>query len=327
MHINSSKVLEKWWEMGGILVTGGAGFIGSHLVDLLLQEGFEIFVIDNLSSGKLINLPRHPNLCFYQVDILHEEFYKVVERVRPDAIIHLAAQSSVRTSIQDMLIDEQINIRGSLQVIEAANRYGVKRILFSSTAAVYGDPVVLPISLDHPIEPLSPYGISKYAVEKYLAYAKRSLGLDVTVLRLANVYGPRQNTEGEGGVIATFIGRFFRNEVPAIYGTGQQTRDFIYVLDVANVFLQALVHGGSGVFHVSTGQAISINRLYQVITDQLPQFPPPRYEKSKEGEIEHSYLSNQRTIEKFSWDPQVSLEKGIQSTIDYYRNACQVSHE
>ena len=247
-----------------VLVTGGAGFIGSHVADLLVAKDYEVAVIDNLSSGSRHNL--NPQVEFYQLDIRSPEMFELVKSLQPMAICHLAAQVSVRLSVEDPETDASINILGSLKLLEAAVKAEVKKVIFSSTGgAIYGEQDYFPADEEHPSRPVSPYGVAKLAIEKYLNYYKQEYGLDFVALRYANVYGPRQDPHGEAGVVAIFSQKLLSGEQAIINGDGTQTRDFVYVEDVARSNLLALEADYYGELNIGTGLETDINNLFQLL--------------------------------------------------------------
>lgn len=304
--------------MEKVLVTGGAGFIGSHVVEKLIEKGYKVAVVDNLSTGKKNNIKGY-EVEFYHCDITDAiHLFQVVESFQPDYIIHLAAQVSVSESVKNITHDSMVNIQGSVNIIEAAKKYNVKRIVFSSTAAVYGNPEYLPIDTNHKTEPTSPYGLAKYTVEKYLQLAHELYGLDYTILRYSNVYGPRQDSKGEGGVVAIFADKLSNQERPIIYGDGNQTRDFVYVEDVAEVNVLSIKNNRNGIYNVSTCERISINDLFNAMLKATNDLISPIYKERRKGDIKHSILENQDTLHKMSWSPKVSIYDGIQTTVNYY---------
>lgn len=302
--------------MEKVMVTGGCGFIGSHIVDKLLDQSYEVIVVDNLKTGKLENIDTN-KVTFYNCDITSLDFVKVVSETRPKYIIHQAAQVSVPESIKDIVYDTNVNIKGSINVIEAAKNNGVKKIVFASSAAVYGEPQYLPVDINHDINPLSPYGLSKYTVEKYLKLAKDCYGIEYTVLRYSNVYGPRQDAQGEGGVVAIFSEKLSQNQDVTIFGNGEQTRDFIYVEDVANANVQALEKGNGLVLNVSTSQRVSLNNLFEIMKEYSFATTLPDFMDVREGDIKHSVLCNKLTIKALNWSQTFSLDEGIKKTIAY----------
>ncbi|MED4455979.1 NAD-dependent epimerase/dehydratase family protein [Metabacillus fastidiosus] len=299
-----------------VLVTGGCGFIGSHIVDKLLQEKHDVYVIDNLITGNKGNIVH--NIPIMDCDINSDMVDEVFKEFRPEAIIHHAAQVSVTNSVNDMLYDETVNIHGTLKLIEAARKYGAKKIIFASSAAVYGNTVALPIDLSHPTEPLSPYGVSKLSVEYYLKMAQKLFGIDYTILRYSNVYGPRQDANGEGGVIAIFSDCLAQNKAPFIYGDGKQTRDFVYVEDVASANVNALTAGHNEILNVSSGSQISIAELFETMKEASGQEIDAIYKEERHGDIRDSVLCNERTKQVLNWNPGTSLLEGLKRTLHYY---------
>ena len=247
-----------------VMVTGGAGFIGSHVVDRLIADGHSVLVVDDLSSGKRENL--NPEARFEEIDIRDAGLSKLVEEFKPDVVSHHAAQASVQRAMRDPAFDVQVNLLGSLNLLDACAENGVRRIIYVSTAAVYGEPQGLPVPESHPIRPLSGYGISKYALEHYLPIYAGQHGLDYSILRYANVYGPRQDPHGEAGVVAIFAGKILAGEPCIIFGDGEQSRDFVYVEDIAAV--NALLLDGQGkaqTFNIGTGELTTVNTLFDTM--------------------------------------------------------------
>ena len=301
--------------MTTVLVTGGAGFIGSHVVDLLISEGYKVAVVDDLSTGSLKNLNQE-KIDFYNVSILDKEFNALAKSIKPSYIIHLAAQANVVNSINFIVDDAAINILGTVNVIDAAKSNDVKKIVYASSAAVYGDPMELPIKISHPINPKSPYGLSKYTAELYLQMAKQKYAIDYTILRYSNVYGPRQiHTHGEGGVVNTFFKYILDNQRPYIYGDGNQTRDFIYVKDVARANLKALELASGKTLNVSSGSSISINALFDMIISITGREVSPIYCAPRNSDIKHSVLDNSLTKIELDWYPEFDLRKGLEETL------------
>lgn len=300
-----------------ILVTGGAGFIASHIVDALVTEGNQVAVVDNLSTGKMENL--NPQVNFYKLDITTPELLEVMAKEKPEFVFHLAAQTDVQTSIREPLLDAQINILGTINVLEACRLNGVKKIIYSSSAAVYGTPQYLGIDEEHPVGPLSGYGVSKHTVEHYLKAYNELYGLNFTVLRYANIYGPRQDAKGEGGVIAIFVDKLMAGQQPIIYGDGEQTRDFVYVGDVVKANLKALQAGDGEIINVSCQTQTSVNELYAEIKQLIGSQLEPIYKEARNGDILHSYLNNNKIRECLSWEPSYTLSEGLQETILFFR--------
>ena len=303
-----------------ILVTGGAGFIGSHLVDRLIQEGNEVIVVDNLSTGKRKNINKKAQ--FYKMDIQSKRIERVFRNERPLIVVHLAAQMSVRHSTDDPGFDAQVNILGTINVLEHAVRQGVRKVTFASSGGVvYGEQEIFPASESHRTEPLSPYGISKLAGEKYLAYYANATGLRYVALRFANVYGPRQDSEGEAGVVAIFSKQMLDGGQPIVNGTGKQTRDFIYVDDAVEAILVTLGEDVQGIFNVGTGQETTINECYGIIKSLTKCQCKELYGAAKKGEQFRSVLDVTKLREVFGWDPQVNLQEGLTRTVDFFRGA------
>ncbi|RSL29763.1 NAD-dependent epimerase/dehydratase family protein [Salibacterium salarium] len=297
--------------MDKVLVTGGCGFIGSHIVDQLLEEGYETIVVDNLVSGKLENIDKS-DVSFYLCNINSAEFQTVVETESPRYIIHQAAQVSVPSSLSDIFHDENINIRGSLNVMEAAKNNNVEKIVFASSAAVYGEPQYLPIDEEHPIAPLAPYGVSKYAVEKYLEMAHQLYGIDYTILRYSNVYGPRQDAKGEGGVISIFKDKMEEGQNVVVYGNGEQTRDFIHVYDVAKTNVKAMKSETTErIFNLSTNDTISLNELIPAMEKAFDEKVSTTYKDAREGDITHSCLNNEKLQKYLNANKQYLIEVGL----------------
>lgn len=299
-----------------VLVTGGAGFIGSHIVDALLSQGHSVSVLDNLSTGKLENLD--PRVNFYHGELGDEELLQqIMEGERPEVVIHEAAQASVPRSVDNPVYDAGVNVVGSIKLLEACRKGGVRKVIYASTAAVYGEPKYLPIDEDHPVMLLSPYGISKYAVEQYLKVYKSLYNLDFTVLRYANVYGPRQDAAGEGGVVSVFAGRLLSGKCPEIFGDGRQTRDFVYVKDVAAANVAALDRAGGQVLNVSTGIATSVNELFETMREMAASSVIAVYGPERPGDIKHSFLENIRARQLLEWKHRFDLEDGLRETIGH----------
>jgi UDP-glucose 4-epimerase len=298
-----------------VLVTGGAGFIGSHVVDLLIEKGCTVSIADNLSTGRMENI--NPGAKFYNIDMRDPGLQEVVARERPSAVIHLAAQVDVQCSLRDTRSDAEINIIGSINLLDACAGCGVNKVVFASSAAVYGSPVYLPVDEKHPVLPQSPYGLSKYTVEHYLRLYREMHGVNYTVLRFANVFGPRQDANGEGGVVAIFADRLVKDVQPVIFGDGEQTRDFIYVKDVAGACVAALRRGDGGTYNVSTGKGLSVNHLYQSLKAVTGSTLEAVYQPSRPGDITHSVLVNARACVSLDWRPRYILAEGLSETVTH----------
>jgi UDP-glucose 4-epimerase len=301
------------------LVTGGAGFIGSHLVDRLIEENYEVTVADDLSTGKRKQV--NPKANFYKVDILSSRLERIFKKERPEVVSHHAAQINVRRSIKDPIFDAQVNILGLVNVLQLSVQYGVRRvILASSGGAVYGEQQVFPATEEHPAHPLSPYGVSKLAGEHFLYYFRQSAGLMTASLRYSNVYGPRQDPFGEAGVIAIFAQKLLRGEAPLINGTGRQTRDFIYVDDVVEASMALLHSGAEGVFNVGTGRETSVNELCATLKQLVGVDVREQHGPEIPGEVQRSCLDATRLQKASDWAPRVPLADGLARTVDYFRS-------
>jgi UDP-glucose 4-epimerase len=301
-----------------VLVTGGAGFIGSHLVDRLVQEGNQVIVIDNLSTGKRKQVNKKAQL--YKMDIRSKRIERVFRKERPLIVVHLAAQMNVRLSTEDPVFDAEVNILGTLNLLEHAVKHGVRKVSFASSGgAVYGEQEVFPAAESHRTDPLSPYGISKLAGEKYLAYYTNTTGLRHVVLRFGNVYGPRQEPEGEAGVIAIFSKLMLEGGQPIINGTGKQTRDFVYVDDVVESIMVTIGEDIQGIFNVGTGQEATVNECYGIIKELTNSSCKDLYGAAKKGEQFRSVLDVMKLRKGFDWDPQVSLPEGLKMTVEFFK--------
>lgn len=302
-----------------ILVTGGAGFIGSHLVRHLLAKGEKVTALDNLSTGLAENLP--PEAKLVEMDILDEDLPKVVAAGAFDAIVHLAAQTMVDTSIKNPLLDTRENLLGTVHVLEAARAANVKRVIFASTAAVYGDVKEddLPVREAQPTEPMSFYGLSKLSVEKYLEMYRKIYGMEYVVLRFANVYGERQGDGGEGGVISIFAKAVAEGRDITIYGDGEQTRDFVYAGDIAEGILAALrTEEVNAAYNLSTQTETSLRELVSLLAEIRGREIVPKYGAEREGDIYKSMLSNSRARRGLDWQPATTLAEGLRRTYEYF---------
>lgn len=309
-----------------ILVTGGAGFIGSHLVDKLIELGHDVSVIDNLSTGRREYV--HPEARFYEKDIRNEEGVKqVFSREKPEAVFHFAAQISVRRSEDDPYEDTAINALGGMNVVRTAIEKSVGKFIFASTGgALYGETSILPTSEEHSVLPRSLYGHNKWFLERALEFHRRASDLDYVALRFSNVYGPRQNSSQEGGVISIFINTLLADGTPVIYGDGEQTRDFLYVNDAVDAVLRALDRPMERltkrpVFNVGTGRETSINALFENISRVLNRKDhKPDYEDARDEEIRRSVLATHKIKEELGFDPQYDLDEGLKRTIAWFSN-------
>ncbi|MFA4818988.1 MAG: NAD-dependent epimerase/dehydratase family protein [Patescibacteria group bacterium] len=303
--------------MEHVLVTGGAGFIGSHLVEALLRAGLQVTVVDDLSSGKKKYVA--PAAKFHKLDIRSGNLRSLARRLKPSYVCHLAAQSSAPASRDDAAHDADINIVGTLNVLEAVKNIGLKKFLFVSSAAVYGAPDITPAAEEATLKPGSPYALSKLTIEKYLAYYASDFGVPYVVARPANVYGPRQKTGGEGGVVAIFCNKLLQGKAILIDGTGQQTRDFIYVTDVAQGMALALQQG-RGVYNLATGTEISIRELAVRIGEVIGEVPLIEYAPAREQDINRSCLSPQKAQRDLKWQATVPIIDGLRQTLRWYKS-------
>jgi UDP-glucose 4-epimerase len=312
------------------LVTGGAGFIGSTLVDRLLAEGHSVDVVDNLSTGSLGNLAearadRNHELRVHQLDVRSPAVVELMARRPPEVVFHLAAQADVRVSVADPVLDAQVNVVGSLNVIEGARAAGCRKVVFASSGGtIYGDPdpADLPATESHPQQPLSPYGVAKKAVGDYLHAFRALHGLEFVVLALANVYGPRQDPHGEAGVVAIFAGRLLAGEVCTIYGDGHQTRDFVYVDDVVDAFVRAADRGSGLLCNIGTGEETSVLRLHQLLAGAagVPR-AAVSFAPARPGELARSALDPTRARLHLGWAPWTSMEEGAEAVLRWFAGA------
>ncbi|XOB40753.1 MAG: NAD-dependent epimerase/dehydratase family protein [Candidatus Nealsonbacteria bacterium] len=312
--------------MSKILVSGGAGFIASHLTDKLIEQGHQVIVIDNLSTGKKENL--NPKAKFYELDICDSKISQIFKKEKPETIFHFAAQIDIRKSVKDPIEDAKINILGSLNILQnfiivnQPNQYksAVPKIIFASSGgAIYGDTDVIPTPENHLENPESPYGIEKLAIEKYLNFYKKTYGLDYVSLRFSNVYGPRQNSKGEAGVIAIFCDKMLRNEKVVINGDGEQTRDFVYVDDVVEAALSAIKKEKSGIYNIGIAKETSINEIFRKIKELTNSDCQEIHGPIKSGEQKRSCLDFSKIKKALNWQPKYSLEKGLKETISWFK--------
>jgi UDP-glucose 4-epimerase len=301
-----------------ILVTGGAGFIGSHVVDAMLALGHDVVIVDDLSTGRKRNL--NPGAKFYQMDIRDPGLAEIFERERPEVVDHHAAQMDVRRSVADPLFDADVNVRGTLNLLEAARTHGIRKVIYiSSGGAAYGEPKYLPCDEDHPIDPICQYGVSKHVVEHYLFVYRHLYGLDYSVLRYPNVYGPRQDPHGEAGVVAIFSGKMLANEPVTINGTGEQERDYVYVADCARANVLALNNGSGTIYNLGSNRGTSVNLLFSTLANIIGYSAEPRFGPAKAGETFKIYLDGTRARDQLDWSPTVDLNRGLQQTVAYLR--------
>lgn len=303
-----------------ILVTGGAGFIGSHVVDEYLRLGHRVAIVDNLSTGRTSNL--NPQAIFYQADIRDASAMQhIFEHERFDLLNHHAAQMDVRRSVEDPVYDASVNILGALTLFECCVKTGVRRVVFASSGgAIYGEQDYFPADELHPTRPISPYGVAKLTTEQYLFYYKEVYGIDSVSLRYANIYGPRQNPEGEAGVVAIFTTRFLRGVQPIINGDGKQTRDYVFVGDVVRANVLALNCTGSAVFNIGTGIETDVNQLFSYLKAAMGSSAEEKHGPAKKGEQRRSVLSFKKIEQALGWRPTVTIDEGLRRTLEYFRS-------
>jgi len=301
-----------------ILVTGGAGFIGSHVVDGYVAAGHDVLVVDNLCTGKHENL--NPKARFHQLDILDARTAELIRDERPDVLNHHAAQMDVRRSVADPLFDARTNVLGTIALLEAARQAGVKKVLFvSSGGAVYGEQETFPAPETHPTWPVSPYGVSKRSGELYCHFYLAEYRMPFVAFRYANVYGPRQDPHGEAGVVAIFSGRMLRGEPITVNGDGRQTRDYVFVGDVARMSQLALQREATGPVNIGTGVETDVNQLAGTLLEVSGSRPEVRHGPAKSGEQRRSVVDVRRAADVFGWRPEVSLRDGLARTVEFFR--------
>jgi UDP-glucose 4-epimerase len=306
-----------------VLVTGGAGFIGSHLVDALRRQGEQTVAVDNLSTGSLENLD--PECKFYKVDIRdRESLHHVFDQEKPDVVCHHAAQMDVRKSMRDPGFDADVNILGSLNVVTLSLDHRVRKLIFASTSAVYADAMRLPAREDDPVQPISAYGIAKHAVEKYLHLYSQTHGLRYVALRYGNVFGPRQNPHGEAGVIAIFTHQLLTGVRPTIFGDGSKTRDYVAVDDVVQATLRAIDNRGDGVYNIGRGTEVSDLEIFEAVRSTLGVRVQPYFAPLRAGELSRICLDCRRAEIELAWGPKVELSQGITATVEYYVNRSEL---
>jgi UDP-glucose 4-epimerase len=310
-----------------VLVTGGAGFVGSTLVERLIADGYDVDIVDDLSTGSLSNLAearaqRDHKLTFQRLDIRSEGMREFLAHRKPEVVYHLAAQASVRVSVTNPVLDADVNAAGSLNVLQGALLAGTRKVVFAgSGGTLYGVPESIPTREGHPQRPLSPYGVSKKAVGDYLHYYREIQGLEYTVLALANVYGPRQDPHGEAGVVAIFAGKLLASERPTIFGDGEQTRDFVFVDDVADAFVRATEKGDGLLVNIGTGLETSVQQLFDHMARVTGFADPARYAPARTGELRHSALDPGRAAIHLGWKPYTGLDEGLTRSLDWFRSA------
>ena len=303
-------------EARSALVTGGAGFIGSHMVDRLLQEGYRVIIVDDLSSGKLKNVNHHAT--FHHMSITQPALLEVFNREKPDLVFHMAAQSSVSRSTREPILDSEINVLGTLRLLDASKRVGVEKVIYSCTGgALYGEPMTVPCPDDTPVAPISPYGMSKFIAEQYLEFYRRQYLLDYTSLRYGNVYGPRQDPSGEAGVVAIFIAAMLKGSRPVIFGDGGQERDFVAVDDVVEANMAAIGRGSGRAMNIATGELTSINRIFELLKEITGFRWDPSHAPARAGDVYRISLDCSLAAEELRWTPRTTLADGLSRTVEY----------
>ena len=300
------------------LVTGGAGFIGSHMVDRLLDEGFRVIIVDDLTSGKLKNV--NQRAVFHHMSITQPSLPDLFHREKPDLVFHMAAQSSVARSVREPILDSEVNVLGTLRLLEAARRAGVHKIIYSCTGgALYGDPDALPCPDNALVIPISPYGMSKYIAEQYLEFYRRQYMVNFTSLRYGNVYGPRQDAAGEAGVIAIFIDAMLRGRPPRIFGDGNQERDFVSVYDVIEANIAAITRGDGKAMNIATGQLTSVNRIFQLLKEITGFRWSAAQAPARTGDVYRISLDCALAAAELGWTPRITLADGLARTVESLR--------
>ncbi len=308
-----------------VLVTGGAGFIGYHVTKSLQEKGHSVIMIDSLITGKEENIP--DGVAFYKMDITSPEIETVFIEEEPDVIIHLAAQISVSYSMKNPQEDGKVNIIGTINLLHLSAKYNLKKFIFASSAAVYGTPLNLPIDERHQLIPTSSYGLSKMTSENYIQMYYQSNSLPYTILRFSNVYGPRQTSEGEAGVISIFLNNASQDKPIQVFGNGNQTRDFIYVKDVAEACVQSLELGENTIINIGSETQLSINQLIHSISKISEKPLSVKFESAREGDIEHSSLDYSKARAQLEWSPRYSLEQGLREALNEIQRKRRRSHE
>lgn len=302
-----------------ILITGGAGFIGSHIADACLKAGYRTHIVDNLSTGNIANVPH--DAIFHQLDIRNDAIERLWKQEKFNILIHAAAQMNVRKSVEDPFTDADINILGTLKLLEAGRHNGLDQVIFSSTGgAIYGEPHYAPQDEEHPVNPVSPYGITKRSVEYYLHYYTTEFGILSTSLRYANVYGPRQNSKGEAGVVAIFTEQLLKGEQCVINGDGSQTRDYIYVDDVVQANMKALKAKTSEIYNVGTGVETDVNELYKFLKEEIGSEAEPHHGEEMPGEQQRSVVGATKLKKQFGWNQEYDLKKGLKETVSWFKS-------
>ena len=304
--------------MNKVLVTGGAGFIASHIVDALIEQGREVVIIDDLSNSSAANI--NPKAKFYKVDIRDQNLNEIFAKERPQIVNHHAARTSVTHSLSKPTDDAEVNILGALNLLQNCVKWGIKKIIYASSGgAIYGEPVYLPCDESHPIAPLSPYGVSKYTVELYINSYLNNFGLNHTILRYANVYGPRQISTGEAAVVAKFAHQMLMGNDISINGNGEQARDFVYVGDIVRANIMAMEQTKNEVYNLGTGKTISVNQIFSLLKSMIGYNREPRYLPAIKGEIFNTLLNAAKAKKELEWVAETNFNDGLKATVDFYK--------
>ena len=302
-----------------VLVTGGSGFIGSHLVDALIDRGHQVVIVDNLCTGFINNV--NPAAKFYQMSVCDQELAEIFQQEKPELVNHHAAQMIIKKSVENPMFDAQENILGSLNVIHHCIQFGVQKLIYSSSGgAIYGEPKYLPVDEEHPISPISEYGVSKHTVEHYLHLYGLRNGLNYVVLRYSNVYGPRQNPGGEAGVVAIFASQMLRGERPTIFGSGDKTRDYTHVFDIVEANLLSMEHGEKATYNLGTGVETSDQEMFDALAKALGYTGSPLYVPARPGEIHRICLDSSKAQQELGWKPRFTLGEGLSQATEYYKS-------
>ncbi len=301
------------------LVTGGAGFIGSHMVDELIRRRIKVYVVDNLSTGSKLNV--NPNARLFKMSVEDPTLPALVKKLKPDVIFHLAAQADVRVSVEDPVLDAKTNIIGTIALLQAAEEAGTKKVIFTSTGgAMFSDEIRPPYTEAAPAAPVSPYGISKRAAELYLEYFAKRGKMATVSLRLANAYGPRQGLCGEAGVVSIFARHMTRAQEVMINGDGKNTRDYVYVSDIVNAHVLAMQKKVTGIYHIGSGREVDVNTLFRKLNKLIGGRMTEVHGPAKEGEVRRSALVSRKAEKELGWKPKVSFDEGLKKTVAWFSN-------
>lgn len=303
-----------------ILVTGGAGFIGSHIVDLLIEKGYDVVVIDDLSRGNISNVNKKAK--FYKINLLSPDLFKIFEKENFDAVIHDAAKTSVRISMNEPALYTESNVIGTINLLECCRKFNVNRVIYAGSSSRYGNPKYLPCDESHPVNPISPYALSKYMAERYISMYSALYGIKYTILVYSNVYGPRQDSSNESGVIPIFINNLVHNQKPVIFGDGNQTRDFSYVEDIAYANFLALTdkNAENKTINICPGAETSVNYILEELKRIFKTDIQPIHQDPIKGEIRNIFLSNNFVKQELNWAPQISINEGLRRTAEHYKS-------